>query len=103
MFYQHKGFKSWHLSNSELRLSCEWVTGVLRFDSQPRELKLSIRLVGCVSGHERELQLQVVDALPSFIMLWGGSVTIFAPLGIPGSLPGTHLRAVEFTGVCIFF
>lgn len=104
-FYEHKGFKSWHLSNSEWRLTCEWVTGFLRFIlshpspfSQGAEVEQSPSWI-CVL---KASQLQMADALSSIVMLWAGGVTIFPLLIFPGSLAGTHLRVIEFTGVCIF-
>lgn len=104
-FYEHKGFKSWHLSNGEWRLTCEWVTGILRFIlchpspfSQGAEVEQSPSWI-CVL---KASQLQMADALSSIVMLWAGEVTIFPPLIFPGSLAVTHLRVIEFTSVCVF-
>ena len=77
-FYEHKGFKSWHLSNSEWRLTCEWVPGFLRFIlshpspfSQGAEVEQSPSWI-CVL---KASQLQMADALSSIVMLWAGHLS----------------------------
>ena len=104
-FINTKAFKSWHLSNSEWRLTCEWVTGILRFTlshpspfSQGAEVEQSPSWI-CV---QKASQLQMADALLSIVTPWAGGVTISAPLILPGSFAGTHLRVIQFPDVCIF-